>query len=179
MGIVTSLTYLKLYWGRNRISRRRIGDTQHRFWSNPFLCDWSWTWCHFTTSLIAHLPVAIYICLGMIIIRPITVNLVLRLSVAEPEERHLCPCGVQKKPFQWPWWLLFQSFWRELSVENCQISQCIFSFSPDVVFSTVLFSMIVKSFAIPKIHSQSLPTRNTVSTNQEVWIMLKRMVTDR
>jgi cell volume regulation protein A len=41
-------------------------------------------------------------------------------------------------------------------------------FSADVVCGAVLLSMIIKSLAIPKIHSQLIGNQKVVSTNQEV-----------
>ena len=43
-----------------------------------------------------------------------------------------------------------------------------FNFSADVVCGAVLFSMVVKSLAIPKIHAQLIGTQSAVPTHQEV-----------
>ena len=43
-----------------------------------------------------------------------------------------------------------------------------FNFSADVVCGAVLFSMVVKSLAIPKIHAQLIGTQNALPTHQEV-----------
>ena len=122
------------------------------------------------TSFIAHLPVAIYVWLGITIIRPITVNLFFKGSVAKPEERQLLSLWSPKGAISMALAvtapeLLEGTFGLEIGEifpENA------FDFSADVVCGAVLLSMIIKSFAIPKIHSQLIGKQKVVSTIQEV-----------
>tara|TARA_X000000950_G_scaffold104700_1_gene131992 strand:+ start:798 stop:2207 length:1410 start_codon:yes stop_codon:yes gene_type:complete len=168
MGIVTSLTYRKssteeeIEFLAEELETLNIASEAILFFAIGLGLK--------STSFIAHLPVAIYVWLGIIIIRPITVNLFFKGSVAEPEERQLLSLWSPKGAISMALAvtapeLLEGTFGLEIAEvfpENA------FDFSADVVCGAVLLSMIIKSLAIPKIHSQLIGNQKVVSTNQEV-----------
>ena len=166
MGIVTSLTYRKssteeeIEFLAEELETLNIASEAILFFAIGLGLK--------STSFIAHLPVAIYVWLGIIIIRPITVNLFFKGSVAEPEERQLLSLWSPKGAISMALAvtapeLLEGTFGLEIAEifpENA------FDFSADVVCGAVLLSMIIKSLAIPKIHSQLIGNQKVVSTNQ-------------
>ena len=168
MGIVTSLTYRKssteeeIEFLAEELETLNIASEAILFFAIGLGLK--------STSFIAHLPVAIYVWLGIIIIRPITVNLFFKGSVAEPEERQLLSLWSPKGAISMALAvtapeLLEGTFGLEIAEifpENA------FDFSADVVCGAVLLSMIIKSLAIPKIHSQLIGNQKVVSMIQEV-----------
>ena len=168
MGIVTSLTYRKssteeeIEFLAEELETLNIASEAILFFAIGLGLE--------ATSFIAHLPVAIYVWLGIIIIRPITVNLFFTGSVAEPEERKLLSLWSPKGAISMALAvtapeLLEGTFGLKIGEI---FPESAFNFSADVVCGAVLFSMIIKSLAIPKIHSQLIRNQNVVSTNQEV-----------
>ena len=123
-----------------------------------------------STSFIAHLPVAIYVWLGIIIIRPITVNLFFRRSIAQPEEKQLLSLWSPKGAISMALVvtapeLLEGTFGLKIAEI---LPESAFNFSADVVCGAVLLSMIIKSLAIPKIHQRLIGFQNKNSTHQGV-----------
>tara|TARA_X000000950_G_scaffold91447_1_gene115116 strand:+ start:1058 stop:2470 length:1413 start_codon:yes stop_codon:yes gene_type:complete len=168
MGIVTSLTYRKssteeeIEFLAEELETLNIASEAILFFAIGLGLN--------ATSFFVHLPVAIYVWLGIIIIRPITVNLFFKGSSAiETEERQLLSIWSPKGAISMALVvtapeLLEGTFGMEIAEIFPESAS---SFSADVVCGAVLFSMIVKSLAIPKIHSQLIPTQNTITTNQE------------
>ena len=168
MGIVTSLAYRKsstdeeIEFLAEELETLNIASEAILFFAIGLGLE--------ATSFIAHLPVAIYVWLGIIIIRPITVNLFFKGSAAKPEERQLLSLWSPKGAISMALAvtapeLLEGTFGLEIAEifpENA------FNFSADIVCGAVLLSMIIKSLAIPKMHSQLIGNQKIVSINQEV-----------
>ena len=165
MGIVTSLTYRKsstedeIEFLVEELETLNIASDAILFFALGLGLE--------ATSFIAHLPVAIYVWIVIIIIRPITVNLFFRSSAAKPEERRLLSFWSPKGAISMALAVTAPELLKETF--GMQISgifpESASSFSADVVCGAVLFSMIVKSFAIPKLHSRLI---GSPPTNQEL-----------
>ena len=114
------------------------------------------------SSFFANLPVALYAWIGIIIIRPVTVNLFFKSSNVEPEERKILslwsPKGaismalVVTAPI-----LLEESFGIEFYEF---IPKTSLFFASDVVCGAVIISMLVKSLMIPRLHSLIIGSPN-------------------
>ena len=123
-----------------------------------------------STSFIAHLPVAIYVWLGIIIIRPMTVNLFFRDSILEPAEKKLLSLWSPKGAISMALVvtapeLLEGTFGLKIAEI---LPESAFNFSADVVCGAILLSMIIKSLAIPNIHHRLIGFQNKNSTHQSI-----------
>ena len=120
-----------------------------------------------TSSFFANLPLAFYAWIGIILIRPVTVNLFFRGSNVQPEERRILSLWSPKGAISMALVvtapvLLEESFGIELYE---LIPKTSLFFASDVVCGAVIISMLVKSLMIPRLHS--LIIGSPQSTHQE------------
>ena len=122
------------------------------------------------SSFFANLPVAFYAWIGIIIIRPVTVNLFFKGSDAKPEERRILSLWSPKGAISMALVvtapvLLEESFGIELYE---LIPENSFFFASDVVCGAVIISMLVKSLMIPRLHSLIIGSSNPSLQENEV-----------
>ena len=160
MGIVTSLTYRQtctedeIEFLSEELESLNIASEAILFFAIGLGLE--------ASSFFANLPVALYVWIGIIIIRPVTVNLFFKSSNVEPEERKILslwsPKGaismalVVTAPI-----LLEESFGIEFYEF---IPKTSLFFASDVVCGAVLISMLVKSLMIPRLHSLIIGSPN-------------------
>jgi len=113
------------------------------------------------SSFFANLPVAFYAWIGIIIIRPVTVNLFFKGSNIQPEERRILSLWSPKGAISMALVvtapvLLEESFGIELYEF---IPETSLFFTSDVVCGAVIISMLVKSLIIPRLHSLIIASR--------------------
>ncbi len=121
-----------------------------------------------STLFIAHLPVAIYVWLGITIIRPITVNLFFRRSIAEAGEKQVLSLWSPKGAISMALVVTAPELLEGTFGLKEILPESAFNFSADVVCGAVLLSMIIKSLAMPTIHHRLIGFQNKNSTHQGI-----------
>jgi len=168
MGIVTSLTY------RQASTEDEIEFLSEELESLNIACE---AILFFViglgleaSSFFANLPVALYTWIGIIIIRPVAVNLFFRGSNAKPEERRILSLWSPKGAISMALVvtapvLLEESFGIELYE---LIPENSLFFASDVVCGAVIISMLVKSLMIPRLHSLIIGSSQQLLQENEV-----------
>ena len=152
MGITTSLSY------RNNSTEDEIEFLSEQLESLNIACE---AILFFAIGLglqpglfFAHLPVALYAWIGVILIRPITVFLFFRRDVVSVEERKLLAAWSPKGAISMALivtapLLLEATFGIEVSEILPETSAM---FMSDVVCGAVLISLVFKAFVVPRLH---------------------------
>jgi len=168
MGIVTSLTYRQtctedeIEFLSEELESLNIASEAILFFAIGLGLE--------ASSFFANLPVAFYAWIGIIIIRPVTVNLFFKGSDAKPEERRILSLWSPKGAISMALVvtapvLLEESFGIELYE---LIPENSFFFASDVVCGAVIISMLVKSLMIPRLHSLIIGSSNPSLQENEV-----------
>ena len=105
-------------------------------------------------AFIWHLPVALYVVLGVLMVRPLTVALFFRGSSLQPEEKRLLACWSPKGAISMALVVTAPALLED--VFKLEVTDLLpgsaYTFTSDVVCGAVILLMFYKSLLIPRLH---------------------------